>query len=236
MPDHTNDDPFARIANYYETLVHRYGHHPQACDYGRVESQLIKFQVLSEVKPLANCSLLDVGCGFADFAPFLRNRFAGLRYSGIDLCSSMVCEAKRNQPDLDLRVANIRDASFDRTFDVVTANGIFYLLGDQAWSIMQRLVARMFDLAESALAFNSLSSWAGDQEAGEFYADPLQTLAFCRQLSPWVILRHDYHPRDFTIYMYKAGTTSVALFPSNRPAFLPWPPGASANSSSDPPN
>jgi SAM-dependent methyltransferase len=196
-------DPFARIADYYEDLVHKYGHDPRACDYGRVESQHIKFRVLSEVMPLENLSLLDVGCGFADFATFLQEHNPGVRYSGIDLCSAMVSEAERSHPNLDLRVANISKASFDRAFDVVTANGIFYLLGSQAWPMMQQMIQRMYALATSAVAFNSLSAWAKDQEAGEFYADPLQTLDFCRQLTPWVALRHDYHPRDFTVYLYK---------------------------------
>ena len=200
-------DPFVRIADYYDGLVRKYGHDPRACDYGRVESQKIKFQVLSEVLPLANLSLLDVGCGFADFATFLTGRFPGLQYSGIDLSSAMVKEAQRNHPELDLRVANISDAALKRTFDVVTANGIFYLLGDEAWPMMQRMVERMYALATTAVAFNSLSAWATDQEAGEFYADPLQVVDFCRRLTPRVVLRHDYHPRDFTVYLYKIDRT-----------------------------
>ena len=198
-------DSFARIADYYDGLIRKYGHDPRACDYGRVESQKIKFRALSEVAPLANSSVLDVGCGFADFATFLGEGFPGLLYSGIDLCSAMVDEAKRNHPNLDLRVANIFDASFDHKFDVVTANGIFYLLGDQAWPMMRQMIERMYALAKTAVAFNSLSAWATDQEPGEFYADPLRVVDFCRRaLTPRVVLRHDYHPRDFTVYLYKA--------------------------------
>lgn len=206
MPEQVTD-PFARIADYYDGLVRKYGHDPRACDYGRVESQKIKFRVLSEVLPLENSSLLDVGCGFADFATFLGDRVQGLRYSGIDLSSAMLDQAQRNHPSLDLRVANILDASFDRKFDVVTANGIFYLLGDQAWAMMQPMIERMYALATTAVAFNSLSAWATDQEPGEFYADPLRVVDFCRRLTPRAVLRHDYHPRDFTVYLYKTDRT-----------------------------
>ena len=202
MPEQMTDT-FGRISDYYEQLVQKYGHDPRACDYGRPESQYSKFRVLSEVMQLTNRNILDVGCGFADFAAYLQQRFPGVQYSGIDLCASMITVARRNRPDLDLRVANLFDISFDRPFDVVTANGIFYLLGEQAWPMMQKMIERMFGLAVSALAFNSLSNWASDQEANEFYADPVQVLRFCRELSPWVALRHDYHLRDFTVYMYK---------------------------------
>ena len=200
-------DPFGRISDYYDRLIRQYGHDPRACDYGRPESQKIKFRILSEVMPLSDCCLLDVGCGFADFATYLQQHFSGIRYSGIDLCDSMVAEARHNHPHLDLKTANLLDASFDRTFDVVTANGIFYLLGEQAWPTMGNMIERMFGIATTALAFNSLSDWANDQEANEFYSDPVQVLKFCRELTPWVVLRHDYHPRDFTVYMYKTPRT-----------------------------
>jgi SAM-dependent methyltransferase len=196
-------DPFGRIANYYQDLVQKYGHDPRACDYGRPQSQEIKFRVLSEAMPVKGRSVLDVGCGFADFHRFLRDRFGEVRYSGIDVCPAMVEEARRLDPHCEVKLANILDASIRERFDLVTANGIFYLLGDEAWSTMQEIVRRMYAVAEHAVAFNSLSSWAEDKEAGEFYADPAEVLQFCRTLTPWVVLRHDYHPRDFTIYMYK---------------------------------
>jgi SAM-dependent methyltransferase len=196
-------DPFGRIANYYQDLVQKYGHDPRACDYGRPQSQEIKFRVLSEAMPVKGRSVLDVGCGFADFHRFLRDRFGEVRYSGIDVCPAMVEEARRLDPHCEVKLANILDASIRERFDLVTANGIFYLLGDEAWPTMQEIVRRMYAVAEHAVAFNSLSSWAEDKEAGEFYADPAEVLRFCRTLTPWVVLRHDYHPRDFTIYMYK---------------------------------
>lgn len=200
-------DPFARIAGYYEELVREYGHDARACDYGRPQSQEVKFRVLSEVMALDHCRILDVGCGFADFYRYLKARYSGVRYHGIDICPAMVKEAQRINPGLGVQVANILDYSASEPVHVVTANGIFYLLGEEAWPLMQRMVARMFELAEVAVAFNSLSAWAEDKEEGEFYADPLQVIEFCRRLTPWVTLRHDYHPRDFTVYMYKAART-----------------------------
>jgi SAM-dependent methyltransferase len=200
-------DPFSRIADYYEGLVQKYGHDARACDYGRPESQEVKFRVLSEAILLTNCSVLDVGCGFGDFHGYLASRFTGIRYSGIDICAAMVQEAQRLNPGIDVRVANLLDGSVRGEFDLVTANGILYLLGDDAWPIVQDLIMGMYSLARQAVAFNSLSAWAADKERGEFYPGPLLVLEFCRTLTPWVVLRHDYHPRDFTIYMYKKPRT-----------------------------
>jgi len=158
---------------------------------------------LSEAIPLEDRSILDVGCGFADFECYLASRFTRIRYSGIDICEAMVAEALRIDPTLDVGVANLLNLPSKKQFDLVTANGILYLLGENAWPIMQSLIIRMYDLCREAVAFNSLSAWTTDKEKGEFYPDPLLVLEFCRTLTPWVVLRHDYHPRDFTIYMYK---------------------------------
>ncbi|MDP6781726.1 MAG: methyltransferase [Alphaproteobacteria bacterium] len=195
-------DRFAEIGTYYDRLVDEFGHDPRACDYGRPESQAAKFRVISEVMPLQGKSLLDVGCGFADFADFLDQYFPGVTYSGVDISEAMVAQARERRPQCDIRRLNILEKSPGQ-YDVVTANGIFYLLGDEAPDLMGRLIATMFEAAGEAVAFNSLSAWAEDPEAGEYYADPLEVTAFCRTLTPWVVMRHDYHGRDFTCYLYK---------------------------------
>ncbi len=64
MPEQMTDK-LGRISDYYERLIRQDGYDPRACDFGRPESQEIKFRVLGEVMPLADRSLLDVRRGFA---------------------------------------------------------------------------------------------------------------------------------------------------------------------------
>jgi SAM-dependent methyltransferase len=199
----SHDHLFRKIGSYYDGLVQRHGYSPYACDYGRIETQALKFEVLSQVADLRGKRILDVGCGFADFADFLDSKFEDITYTGVDISEAMVTTAKMRNPALDIRRLNILE-EYPGSFDFVTANGIFYLLGSDAWPLMQQLVARMFECATEAICFNSLSRWETRIEEGEFHADPAQTIAFCRTLTPWVSLRHDYHPRDFTVYMYRS--------------------------------
>lgn len=196
-------DVFDDIGRYYDALVRRHGHSPEACDYGRRESQRIKFEILAQAAPLAGKSLLDVGCGFADFADFLAEVNPPASYTGWDISPAMVREAARLHQELEISRTNILTEPVGRRFDVVVANGIFYLLGEKAGELMQQFIVKMLATANEVVAFNSLSSWAIDQEPGEFYADPVATLEFCRTLTPRVALRHDYHSRDFTIYLRK---------------------------------
>jgi SAM-dependent methyltransferase len=194
---------FQQISQYYDALVERYGYDPRACDYGRPESQAIKFAVLAAALDCTGLSVLDVGCGFADYAAYLSERYPGAAYTGVDLSPAMIERARQIRPALDLRAGNVLELEGEGRYDLVTANGIFYLLGESAWDQTRLLIRKMFALARRAVAFNTLSAWAPDPEPGEFYADPLEVLRFCHELTPWVTLRHDYHPRDFTVYLYK---------------------------------
>jgi SAM-dependent methyltransferase len=162
--------------------------------------------VLAEVASLDRKRILDVGCGLADFAGFLKTRYREVQYVGVDISPKMIEEAKKLHPELDLRVQNVLVDDPGR-FDFVLASGIFARLGRDAIPVSKKLISRMFECAEYAIAFNSLSAWAPNKEADEFYHDPLETLLFARSLSPWVVLRHDYHPRDFTIYVYRSASS-----------------------------
>jgi RimJ/RimL family protein N-acetyltransferase len=191
-----------RIAQYYDDLVGHYGDDSRSCDYGRETSQHAKFRAISEIMPLAGKRLLDVGCGLAHFLDYLDAHGIAVDYHGIDISEAMLARARGRHPHLNLRQLDILDEDPGR-YDVVTANGIFYLLGEDGEALMPRLVARMYELADHALAFNSLSAWASEQQPGEFYADPAWVLNFCRKITPWSVIRHDYLPHDFTVYLYR---------------------------------
>lgn len=191
------------ISEYYNSLVEKYGYDSKSCDYGNSNSQFVKFKVLSEAFDYSNKRVLDIGCGFADFYNFLSLNFDNFDYYGVDISSKMIETAKLRHPKIEIELRNVFENPIEEKFDIVTSNGIFYLLGNDSKNLMQNFISKMFDMTEEIVAFNSLSTWAEDQLEGEFYADPLETLDFCKTLTKWVTLRHDYHHRDFTIYMYK---------------------------------
>lgn len=198
-----NNDVFNRIGDYYNDLVGTYGHDPKSCDYGHAVSQQIKFNVLSNCTDYTNKSVLDIGCGFADYYDFLSSKYKNVDYHGVDLSSSMISEAQKLHPGLSLEVKNVFETMPDRKYDIVTANGIFYLLGNNAQHLMKDFVTRMFEMSNEVVAFNTLSTWANDQQKNEFYADPAEVLNFCCGLTKWVNIRHDYHDRDFSVFLYK---------------------------------
>lgn len=193
----------AHVAAHYDRLVERYGGSHHALDYGSRKSQRIRFDVLASGLALADKRVLDVGCGMADFKSYLDERGIACTYAGVDASARMVAEARKRHEKVALTVGDILAPGIGTPCDVALANGIFYLLGERADVLQREIIEHMWELAEDAVAFTSLSSWAPEQSEGEYLADPIALLRFCRTLTPWVRLRHDYLPHDFTIFLYK---------------------------------
>ena len=193
----------ARTAARYRQLLQAHGPSYLALDWGSREGQHLRFSVLSEIGDLAGSRILDVGCGLGDFAGWLAARGIVADYTGIDLTAELVDRAKHLNPRRRFLCGGILDEVVlaNERFDFVVASGIFATYNTGADDFLRRAVARMWRLAERGCAFNSLSAWAPTHEAGEFHADPLAVLDYCRSLTPWVALRHDFHPRDFTVYL-----------------------------------
>jgi SAM-dependent methyltransferase len=198
----TVNDQFT--VSLYTRLVKQYGLDHRSLDWGSVASQELRFAVLAGVGPLEGASILDVGCGFADFWPWLKQRVSSIRYTGIDITPAMIRQARQRFPDLRLETTGMIELARcePKGFDYVMASGIFAHRQHRPVEDLRESIRLFLQLARRGVAFNSLSAWASHQDAGEFYSDPLETVSFCRSLTERVVLRHDYHSRDFTIYLY----------------------------------
>jgi len=197
------NDEERRTAERYRQLLAEHGASHRTLDWGSRAGQHLRFSVLAGIGNLAGSRILDVGCGLGDFAGWLDAQGIAADYTGVDLTAELVEQAARLHPRRRFLHGSILDESLwsEERFDYVLASGIFATYPAGADDFLRRAVSRMWRLAERGCACNSLSAWAPTREAGEFHADPLAVLDYCRGLTPWVALRHDYHPRDFTVYL-----------------------------------
>lgn len=192
----------------YQGLLAEHGETYRALDWGSRESQLKRFEVLADIGIAAGDRILDVGCGLADLNTWLLEHRPGVEYSGIDLTPGMVQRALARFPNATISNKTIFDlGSPSKSFDYLVASGIFFLRKINPRQYMESTIKHMFNYAAKGIAFNSLSSWAYCKEEGEFYADPAETMCFCKTISPYVVMRHDYHLSDFTIYLYRHSST-----------------------------
>ena len=191
-----------RLRRRYVPLLERHGDSHRALDWGSRASQRKRFDVLLGVAPIGRESILDVGCGLGHLVDRLeRLDFRG-RYLGIDALPEFVSAAHAAHPGWQFRVADICSGEFRKSADYVLASGVFTFA---TRPLAQEMIRRMFGACRRAVAFNCLSTWADRGKPDEFQGDPIEFVAFCRQLTRNVVLRHEYLPHDFTIYLYKAG-------------------------------
>ena len=213
-------DKKAQVA-YYEDLLDQYGESYLALDWNSPESQKLRYKVFKEIliygKKASNLSVLDVGCGFGDLYGFFkaegllsRHR---IKYTGFDISPKILGVARKKYPDAKFEQTDILEQRYLTGFDYIFCSGALNIRTTDAGShfeYVKSMLLRMYDLANSGVAVNFLSEGAlpmsnlEDLNSGRyFYFKPEEILNFCRFISSCYILRHDYHPGDFTLYLLK---------------------------------
>lgn len=190
-----NESGPAELRAHYRALFEQHGATASAVQWSSTETQKNRFRVLSEITQPEE-RVVDVGSGLGDMLSFLREEqgFVG-RYTGLDLVPEFVAHARaRYESDnqASFSVANVLEDELPRA-DVYLSSGLFNNRMDDNWGYMTRILARMYECAERAVAFNALSTYVDYQDAHLYYCDPLALFDYIKQnLTRRVTLRHDY--------------------------------------------
>lgn len=207
----------ARTIERFEQLARAHPLEARACDWGSAAAQRRRFEVLAGLGELGGSALLDVGCGQGDLWAWLQSAGIECDYLGVDLTPGMLAIARARfgggagaaggaaatrAPRFEREGALELAQRVPRTFDWVLASGLFYLRTHEPEEFLRGALANFARLARRGFALNCLSSWGGAAQAGEWRIEPARLLALGREVCPRVVLRHDYHPGDVTLYAY----------------------------------
>ena len=195
-----------QIIHYYDDLLADYGEDILSV-WNNFESQAARFRVLSQIGDLNQCSLLDAGCGFADFYIFLEKQGIQLsRYTGLDINPTMIKIASDHLEGKNVELINkpILELDTKDRWDYVIGSGLFCVDIPEWDAMFRQTVIKLCSLAKTGVGINMLSSYSPNQRSSEsYYADPLKILEYIlTNVSRRVVLRHDYRTNDFTIYIY----------------------------------
>jgi trans-aconitate methyltransferase len=158
-----------------------------------------------EAGGMAKARVLDVGCGVGHLIDHLASHAFEGSYLGLDLVPEMIAAAARRHPSWHFHEGSIAAAPADYAADYVVGSGLFTFADQQQ---LEETVEAMFRRTAHVVAFNTLSTWGDQPAANEFCADPARVVEFCRTLTRRVVLRHDYLPHDFTVYLYREEAAS----------------------------
>jgi SAM-dependent methyltransferase len=199
------------MREYYEGVLAERGAVPEGVDWKSREAQEQAFAVFAHDVIEPGSSVLDVGCGLAHLADWLEaHGFAG-SYTGVDIAPRMIEAARERRPDLDLRAVDVLEDDLGRRFDNVVACGVFTEHFDVPYDefdlFVERLVARMWELADVSVSFNMLTDAVDFRVDRLHYASPSRWLDFGRTLTRNVVVRHDYPAYFFTVQLFREPRT-----------------------------
>ena len=195
------------IRKAYQLKYRKYGVDPKSLFWGSLGASHQRFRQMWAEIDFNNKSVLDVGCGFGEMAKFLKKRYKGVKYTGVDIVPEFIDEAEKKFPEYEFEVRDILEKPYSKKFDVVLASGTFNSNVEGNMEFRKKAIKAMFKHAKKVLAFNMLGRHPqpkNDSKSNIWYADSLEVLKYCLSLTRRVLLRHHYHPADFTIFMYPA--------------------------------
>lgn len=193
----------AAILRYHRQRISEYGPGgPGALGWARTEGQMARFQALTQIGDLAHHSVLDAGCGYADLYPYLRQRYAGVQYHGIEHMPELLDVARaryRDAPDITLNGGNFLRDALPAADYVLVSGSLNYRSRDPRF--IHQAITTLFGSCRVGLAFNLLS-WEPVGGGPLASYDPATILAFCQQLGSRAELLEGYWEGDFTVFVY----------------------------------
>jgi len=190
---------------HYKKNFQKYGVDARALSWSSKGAAHQRFRAIWKEIDFNNKTVLDVGCGFGEMAKFLYKRYKNVNYKGVDIVPEFVEIARKNQPYYSFEERDYFNNPIEDKFDIVMASGTLNSNLPQNMEFRKKAIKTMFEHARRVCVFNMLGAHPQPEtpkDSNVWYADSLEILDYCMGLTRRVVLRANYHPKDFTIFMY----------------------------------
>jgi cyclopropane fatty-acyl-phospholipid synthase-like methyltransferase len=169
-----------------------------------LRAQRMRFEAFCQYNDVEGKSVLDLGCGVGDFSAHLEARGIACEYLGLDISRKMIDRCRERFPNRAFESGDILFREFDRPFDFVVSFGIHNNVRlEKGAVLLEKTTRRQFELSTIAAHVSILTDryreFAPHMQA--WRAEDVLGMAL--NISPNVILRHDYLPNDFCITLYR---------------------------------
>ncbi|KIC92328.1 class I SAM-dependent methyltransferase [Flavihumibacter sp. ZG627] len=203
---------YQSIVKHYENCLAKYGDSHKGVDWPDKAGADLRYKVMSSVLKSSEekaISILDFGCGTAQFYQFLVDSgLVNFKYTGLDISPKFIDVARSKFPTLDFICRDfLRDSNEFESYDYIIMNGVFTekldLSFDEMWVYLKELLPLVFRHTKKAIAFNVMSKNV-DWERNDLFHLPMDILAqfLTTELSRHFIFRHDYGLYEYTAYVF----------------------------------
>jgi len=192
----------AYIIKYHKELISKYPQDDNLTMGWAIDSQNVRFKILSEIDDLNNKSILDIGCGNAMLYDYLIQLYPNFRYVGLDLIDEFLNNAMKrlfNKKDVNFYKGNFMSEQLP-LLDYYIVSGAFNYKNSNPLFIFQS-IQHLFNSSRFGLGFNLLSNVPSNQQIAVAYNKQM-IFEFCKILTPKCKLIDDYLENDYTIFLY----------------------------------
>lgn len=197
------------VENYqirYNNRLQEFGYDPKTLGWGGgKEKQFHRFEALRQIGISEKDSVLDVGCGFGDLYGYLQMKGWKGEYLGVDINEKLLEVSKEIFPGINVKVLDIEETAVDFKYDWVIASGIFNakLLEENNSEYIERMLKKMFEIANKGVASDFLSTYVDFQHPDAFHSDPKWMIDVIKRFCDKAVVRMDFLPYEFCIYLKK---------------------------------
>lgn len=197
-------DMLKKTQEFFDASVEKHADSLIALDWGSKRTQELRFFLFSEIDNLNGKTVLDVGCGFGDLFVFLTQKLhLNITYTGVDISKNIIATAKKRHPSLDLKQLNILEDPIE-SFDYVFGSGIHNIKTADNYALLEMLLTKMYEIANEGVATNMIDASFDTNLAEHIFAyEKNKVLEITQKITPYYVLRRDYLPHDFTLFLYK---------------------------------
>jgi hypothetical protein len=198
-----------RLQEYYRRNYEKHGVSERSLGWTKGK-QFIRFHQLTRHFRLHNSTIIDVGCGFADFVQFaLNNGIHFKTYHGVDLMQEFLNIARNRYSgeDFVFTQGNYLDLT-GLSSDYVIGSGLFghRLFEDEEdnYNYIRSVFRKSLIEAKEAISFDFLSDKVQFRTSEQdFHASPNRVVSIGYELTNALVLDNSAMPFEFSITLFK---------------------------------
>lgn len=191
--------------NRYNQRLEQFGISEQALGWGEKGRAKLRYNILLSQWDFDNSSVLDAGCGFGDlFGYMVQKGCRNFKYLGLDINSAFIHIAKEKyRGSATFHVKNLLEQEGETSVDFILSSGVFNHKLEDNMGFISASFKKFNSLSTRGFAANFLSDKVTFRNDDMFYASPPEILTLAYQYSNNIVLRNDYMPFEFTVFVNK---------------------------------
>lgn len=180
---------------FYKDSFEKHGVSAKGVHWNSKESQNLRFEIITDlIEDISSSSIIDLGCGFADFLTYLeKKKLKPNIYLGIDCEKFMIEIARERYPNNIFLKANLFDNNLPQA-DYYICSGTLNIFNSKEFLVS---IKKCFSHVNKALIFNCLT------EKSMHNLEIEEIFSFCKTLTTQVSIEDNYLHNDVTFLLEK---------------------------------